>query len=199
MTFHAKKWLRGLRGKFLFIGLAILCVFFGAGTGSLYTLKEMNTEIDFAYNTYARNLQMIEQMKGQIHAVGRFAWVTHGHAEDHAKRLKFLDMGQEAIEGLDQNFLALKNQFSTDKDMLEKWHELEQFWPNSRSAYIDASNLFKKNDPNLEKEIKEILTVRLAKNLVPLTGTLNEFAKSMALQSQKKHELLDQRLSFIKK
>jgi len=179
---------RSLKAKLIFFAcfpFLIILVLISLVANANYQIKQ---SLEQTYKQDLVQKEMIVQMEKNIHAVGRWIWITYGFKGEVEKRKEFIVNAQKALGDFEKSYgeyLSASGEVGSPalKDVEQKWSQV-------KIAIKTGIEFFEKNNAEDDEAAKNYLKKNLAVHLVPITKILareqEKVTLDLKLSQQKK-------------
>ncbi|MEK2688045.1 methyl-accepting chemotaxis protein [Bdellovibrio sp. GT3] len=173
-----KKWLKGLRGKLLLLGVIPPVALFVIIYSAHQITTDLEGKIRYAYQVRVKLIEQVGVMSGSVHAMGRWMWIANGFADQTDQRDNFLSRAKNEIAVFDD----VRDQYSKmprNPEIIELFSSVEKNWAVAKDAAQRAIAEYEKGTPEGAAAGKAILASDFVKNLVPMTEAFKTIGQKM--------------------
>jgi len=167
------KWLKGLRGRLLMLVIFPVAIMTVLSFTSMSGLNRLGGDIDLLTHDRLPISKKVWNLKVQLNAAFRFAWLAYGRDSDIEGRKKAIGSVRSTLKDFDKELESLKtaNLLPKTKQILS---EVDATWSQTTEVLEQCMQLLEKNNPADNAAAKQIMLANLLKLGTSVTEDVGE-------------------------
>jgi methyl-accepting chemotaxis protein len=168
------RWFRGIRGKLLIMGIvpAVLIVL----NSFIYKsgIDELSESSRHSHQVRSRQIEVIGDLDGSIHALARWLWITYGHEGQIQARNQFIKRSEDSIERIDQLIKDYLKIPQNDSKIQSNFEKIQQEWILAKAGALESISYLKLHDKVNNEAAKTALLQKTITHMIIITSNFKE-------------------------